>query len=49
MKHSFYSTDRTTYSKFVVVALIAATAITGFGIAAHARRDDGSVYARMSV
>jgi hypothetical protein len=36
MNHSFYSVDRTTHLKIVVIALIGATAIAGIGIAAHA-------------
>ena len=41
MNHSFYSVDRTTHLKIVVIALIGATAIAGIGIAAHSgSRDD---------
>jgi hypothetical protein len=35
MNHSFYSVDRTTHLKIVVIALIGATAIAGTGIAAR--------------
>lgn len=35
MNHSFYSVDRTTHLKIVALALIAATAVAGIGIAAH--------------
>ena len=37
MNHSFYSADRTTHSKIVVVALVCATTVAGIGIAAHSR------------
>ena len=39
MNHSFYSADRTTHLKIVVVALVAGIAMAGFGISApeHAR------------
>jgi hypothetical protein len=40
MNHSFYSADRTTHSKIVVMALICATAVAGIGIAAHSRGGD---------
>jgi hypothetical protein len=40
MNHSFYSADRTTHSKIVVIALICATAVAGIGIAAHSRGGD---------
>lgn len=41
MNHSFYSADRTTHLKIVVIALIGATAVAGIGIAAHSgSRDD---------
>ncbi len=45
MNHSFYSADRTTYSKVVIVALIAAMAVASFTIAAHASHDDVLVQA----
>ena len=40
MNHSFYSADRTTHSKIVIVALICAMAVAGIGIAAHSRPGD---------
>jgi hypothetical protein len=40
MNHSFYSADRTTHSKVVVIALICATTVAGIGIAAHSRGVD---------
>jgi hypothetical protein len=41
MNHSFYSADRTTHSKIVIVALICATAVAGINIAAHSSTGDG--------
>jgi hypothetical protein len=41
MNHSLYSIDWTTHAKIVVLALIAATAVAGIGIAVHSRGDDG--------
>jgi hypothetical protein len=41
MNHSLYSIDRTTHTKIVVLALIAATAVSGISIAVYARGDDG--------
>ena len=35
MNHSFYSADRMTHLKIVVVALIAAIGVAGFGISAR--------------
>ena len=35
MNHSFYSADRMTHLKIVIVALVAATAVAGIGITAH--------------
>ena len=35
MNSSMYTADRLTHLKIVVVALVAATVIAGFGIAAH--------------
>ena len=40
MNHSFYSVDRTTHLKIVAIALIAATAVAGIGIAAHSSDSD---------
>ena len=42
MNHSFYSADRTTHLKIVVVALVAGIAVAGFGISARTNSDDGS-------
>lgn len=41
MNHSFYSVDQTTHLKIVVIALIAATATAGIGIAARSGGGDG--------
>jgi hypothetical protein len=41
MNHSIYSADRSTHLKIVVVALVAAIAVAGLGIAARATSDDG--------
>ena len=41
MNHSIYSADRTTHLKIVVVALVAAIAVAGFGISARSTSDDG--------
>jgi hypothetical protein len=35
MNHSIYSADRTTHLKIVVVALVAAIGVAGFGISAR--------------
>ena len=35
MNHSIYSADRTTHLKIVVVALLAAIAVTGLSISLH--------------
>jgi hypothetical protein len=40
MNHSFYSADRTTHLKIVVVALLAATAVAGIGITARVNTGD---------
>jgi len=45
MNHSFYSADRTTHSKIVIVALICATAVAVIGIAAHSRPGDDAARA----
>lgn len=39
MNHSFYSADRMTHLKIVVVALVAAIGIAGFGISARLSGD----------
>ena len=44
MNHSFYSADRATHLKIVVVALVAATAVAGIGITA--RVNAGNTYAQ---
>jgi hypothetical protein len=41
MNHSIYSADRTTHLKIVVVALVAAIAVAGFGISARSTSDEG--------
>ncbi len=41
MNHSFYSADRTTHLKIVIVALVAAIGVAGLGISAHLANDDG--------
>ena len=41
MNHSFYSADRMTHLKIVVVALVAAIGIAGFGISTRLTADDG--------
>lgn len=35
MNHSMYGADRATHLKIVVVALLAAVAVTGFGLSLH--------------
>ena len=40
MNHSFYSADRATHLKIVVVALLAATAVAGIGITARVNSGD---------
>jgi hypothetical protein len=50
MNHSFYSVDRTTHLKIVVIALIGAAAIAGIGIAAHSgSRDDRAEIGRVGL
>jgi hypothetical protein len=41
MNHSFYSADRMTHLKIVVVALVAGIAVAGFGISARVNSDEG--------
>jgi hypothetical protein len=41
MNHSFYSADRTTHVKIVVIALMFATAVAGIRIAVHSGGGDG--------
>jgi hypothetical protein len=41
MNHSFYSADRMTHLKIVVVALVAAIGVAGIGISARLSVDDG--------
>ena len=41
MNHSIYSADRTTHLKIVVVALVAAIAVAGFGISARSTSEEG--------
>ena len=41
MNHSIYSADRSTHLKIVIVALVAAIGIAGFGINARLNADDG--------
>jgi hypothetical protein len=40
MNHSFYSADRSTHLKIVVVALLAATAVAGIGISSRITASD---------
>lgn len=40
MNHSFYSADRMTHLKIVVVALAAAIGVAGFGISARLTADE---------
>lgn len=40
MNHSFYSADRMTHLKIVVVALVAAIGVAGLGISARVTSDD---------
>ena len=41
MNHSFYSVDRTTHLKIVVIALMFTTAVAGISIAVHSGGGDG--------
>ena len=41
MNHSFYSADRMTHLKIVVVALVAAIGVAGAGISARVTADEG--------
>ena len=41
MNHSIYSADRATHLKVVVVALVTAVALAGFGISARGGSNDG--------
>jgi hypothetical protein len=43
MNHSFYSADRMTHLKIVVVALVAAIGVAGLGISSRLMSDDASV------
>jgi hypothetical protein len=43
MNHSFYSADRMTHLKIVVIALVAAIGVAGFGISSRLMSDDTSV------
>lgn len=41
MNHSFYSADRMTHLKIVVVALVVGILVAGFGISARTTSDEG--------
>ena len=43
MNHSFYSADRATHLKIVVVALVAGVLVAGLGISARTDASDGNV------
>jgi hypothetical protein len=47
MNHSIHSADRGTHLKIVVVALVAAIAVAGFGIAARTTTTDYTQTARV--
>lgn len=47
MNHSFYSVDRMTHLKIVVVALFAATMVAGIGVWSRVSNDDGIQTARV--
>lgn len=42
MNHSFYSTDRSTHLKVVVVALVAGIAVSGLALSSRINPDQGS-------
>lgn len=42
MNHSFYSADRSTHLKIVVVALVAAIAVAGLGLFSRVNLDAGA-------
>lgn len=48
MNHSFYSADRMTHLKIVVVALVAAIGVAGFGISARLASNGYTETARAS-
>lgn len=48
MNHSFYSADRMTHLKIVVVALVAAIGVAGFGISARLSDNGLTQTARVS-
>jgi hypothetical protein len=47
VNHSIYSADRSTHLKIVVVALVAAIGVAGFGIMARSNSDDYAQTARV--
>jgi hypothetical protein len=47
VNHSIYSADRSTHLKIVVVALVAAIGVAGFGIMARTNSDDYAQTARV--
>ena len=42
MNHSFYSADRSTHLKIVVVALVAGIAVSGLALSSRTNPDQGS-------
>jgi hypothetical protein len=42
MNHSFYSADRSTHLKIVVVALVAGIAVSGLALSSRTNADQGS-------